>query len=321
MNKVVHTSLLTVVLAAAVYGIAAAFSGGQDVWQAIISLDPRIWAAILGLSLFNYLLRYFRWHLYITHKQPLPLTHGQHLAIYIAGFSLTMTPGKAGEAMRSLYLRQHGVEHHRTMGALFVERIMDLLTILMLAGFGASFLDGEQSRLAAIITIGLISGCVIIVKMPKKRIIQSRLVQSLPEKLKNLIVFVENTLDNANDLLTLRFLLLGLAIGLVAWLCEGYGLFLVMQAFNIEHSTVFLAFAIYGMGILLGALSMSPGGLGASELAMAYLLVKAGFDAPSSVAITYICRFATLWFAVVLGVITMFFMSALGVTAGKHKES
>ncbi len=314
MNKVVHSTLLTVVLAIVAYGVAALASGGEEVLSAITSLSLKVWLIILLLSLMNYLLRYWRWHLYIAHQNPHAITHRQHLAIYIAGFSLTMTPGKAGEAMRSLYLKPYGIPHQRSIGALFVERIMDLLTILILAGLGISFLDGDQSRIAAIITVGLIVGCIVVIKIPKKKIINSALVKKLPAKLHHIVLFVESMLENANDLLTLRFLLVGLGIGLVSWLCEAYGLFIVMQEFSLDQTSATLGIAIYGMAILIGAISFMPGGLGGSEAAMIFLLVKAGFDTPSAVAITFICRIATLWFAVILGVITMFCISFFGLT-------
>ena len=311
MNKVVHSTLLTVALAIAAYGLLAVFSGGGEVLGAINSLPLQVWSAILGLSLFNYLLRYLRWHLYITHNHPLAIGHGHHLAIYVAGFSLTMTPGKAGEAMRSLYLKPYGVSHQRSIGALFVERILDLVAVLALAGLGVVFLDGNEARVAAVVTLLLIGGCLLVVKMPRERVLQSRWVQRLPEKLQRLVLFVESMLANANEFLSLRLLLIGLGIGLAAWFCEAYGLFLVMEEFRPGQSEMTLGLAIYGMAILIGAISFLPGGLGGSEATMILLLVQAGFGSAEAVAITMICRIATLWFAVAIGMTVLFFMTIL----------
>lgn len=318
MNKAVHSSLLTIVIAISVYAVVAVFSGGDEVWAALNSISWQLWAVLLALSLLNYVLRYYRWHLYIAHNNPSSISHWQHLSIYIAGFALTMTPGKAGEAMRSLYLKQHGISHQRSIGALFVERIMDLLTILMMAALGVTFLSGGQSLIAGLITLGIVFIAIVVVKIPKEKIIASRLVQSLPEKLRHVIVFIESMLNNANDLLSLRFIALGLAIGLLAWGFEGYGLYLTMEAFIeqmpiTETNTVSIAMAIYGMAILLGAISFLPGGLGGTEAAMMFMLVKMGFDHASAVAITFICRLVTLWFAMALGVIMMFILSLLGM--------
>lgn len=323
MNKAVHSSLLTIVIAIVVYAVVAVYSGGSDVLAAISSLTWQLWAILLLLSLLNYLLRYWRWHLYISHQNPHSISHLQHLSIYIAGFALTMTPGKAGEAMRSLYLKQHGIAHQRSIGALFVERIMDLLTILLMAGLGVSFLSGGQSFWAVIITVTIISGAIAVVKIPKKKIINSDFVQRLPDKIRHIIVFVESMLDNANDLLSMRFICIGLFLGLIAWGLEGYGLYLTMDAFAIlpdiqADNTIPLALAIYGMAILLGAISFLPGGLGGTEAAMIFMLVKAGFDHASAVAITFICRIATLWFAMALGVCMMFLLSLLGIKLNKN---
>ena len=63
-------------------------------------------AAIFALSLLNYLLRFWRWQRYIAafgHVLP----WRRHLLYYLAGFTLTVTPGKAGEEVRSLYLHQY----------------------------------------------------------------------------------------------------------------------------------------------------------------------------------------------------------------------
>jgi uncharacterized protein (TIRG00374 family) len=52
---------------------------------------------------------------------------------------------------------------------------------------------------------------------------------------------------------------------------------------------------------LAGALSFLPGGLGGAEAVMGVMLVAFGADGAAAVAITLLCRIATLWFAVALG--------------------
>lgn len=322
MTRLLHSSLLMLVIAVVLYAAMAMYGDGALVWQAITGLDGQIWLIILLLSLGNYMLRYLRWHGYICHQADYRVPKGRHLAIYLAGFSLTMTPGKAGEAMRSLYLKQYAVPHSRSLGALLVERIMDLLAVLLMAGAGLFMALGDNPtvRIAVLVTFAMMLVGIVIVKMPKQKIMASALIQNLPQKLRNLVFFVESTLDNARDLLTLRLLLAGLLIGVVAWGMEGYGLYLVMQQYQPDNSTLALAMSVYGLGILLGALSMSPAGLGASELAMTSLLVMAGFDMAAAIAITYICRLATLWFAVLLGVICLVIMFCMGIKPQLPKD-
>jgi len=66
---------------------------------------------------------------------------------------------------------------------------------------------------------------------------------------------------------------------------------------------VYLAAGIYGVAVLAGAVSFVPGGLGGTELVMTTLLILTGVDAPIAVSAVIICRLATLWFAVAIGLI------------------
>jgi uncharacterized membrane protein YbhN (UPF0104 family) len=97
---------------------------------------------------------------------------------------------------------------------------------------------------------------------------------------------------------------LGFALGLVAWAAEGYGLAVVVERMG-APLPVTLAAGIYGLAILAGAVSFVPGGLGGTEVVMGSLLVLAGVDAPVAVSAVLICRLATLWFAVVIGLVSV----------------
>ena len=57
--------------------------------------------------------------------------------------------------------------------------------------------------------------------------------------------------------------------------------------------------------MLIGGLSFLPGGLGGSEAVMIGLLVWQGVAHPLAVTVTLITRLATLWFAVVLGIVAL----------------
>lgn len=310
-----------IVMAMVIYAGFTAYSGGEDVLQAVSSLSVSVWLVILSLSLLNYLLRYWRWHLYISHTNPKALSHAKHLAIYIAGFAFTMTPGKTGEAMRTLYLKQYGVKHDVSLGVFFVERLMDLLTILLLAAVGLSFLGNDSAVYAGWGTLAVIAAIILFIKLPKQRFFEMKLFHALPSRLQKSLLFMDQMLLKANDLLSFKFFAVGLFIGVLAWGLEGYGLLLVMDDFAIAQSTILMAITIYAAGVLLGAVSFLPGGLGGTEAAMIFMLAKIGFDVPSATAMTFICRLATLWFAVLLGLVAMLLLSKVGLKMNASVES
>src|SRR5512145_2098003 len=52
--------------------------------------------AALGFTLFNYALRFLKWHFYIRQVGASDLPWPQSLRLFVAGFPLAVTPGKAG---------------------------------------------------------------------------------------------------------------------------------------------------------------------------------------------------------------------------------
>jgi uncharacterized protein (TIRG00374 family) len=64
---------------------------------------------------------------------------------------------------------------------------------------------------------------------------------------------------------------------------------------------------VYGFATIVGAATMLPGGLGATDASMTGLLVLLNIPKNVSVASTLIIRIATLWFAVVVGIVAVLF--------------
>ncbi len=83
-------------------------------------------------------------------------------------------------------------------------------------------------------------------------------------------------------------LILPTALSLVAWGCECLGLWVILR--GLEHpASLAVSFFAYAVATVAGAVMMLPGGVGGTEAAMQTLLV----------------RFATLWFAVIVGALAL----------------
>ena len=98
--------IVTLLLAAA--AVVAAFTLFGDVRQVRDRLDGFAWIAFvgaLGLALTNYALRFVRWQGYLRTRQ-LAVAPGTSALVFVAGFSMAVTPGKLGELIKSYLLRQ-----------------------------------------------------------------------------------------------------------------------------------------------------------------------------------------------------------------------
>ncbi len=298
---------LSMGLAALLYLGLVLFADREAVFAALRRVGWPVLVAIFVLSLMNYLLRFWRWQRYVAafgHVLP----WRRHFLYYLAGFTLTVTPGKAGEAVRSLYLHQYGVPYAQSLAALFVERLLDVLAMSLLALL-ILLARPDYAWLVALawgLTLGL-GGLVTRPWLPEKLRVWGQ-----DHRYGHQFGQLARLLDSAAVLLRPGYLLFGLSLGVLSWGLEGLSLYWIAQEVGVVGVRLETGIGIYAMAVLAGALSFLPGGLGGTEAVMGVLLVAFGADGASAVAITLLCRIATLWFAVALGGVAVGILSVGG---------
>lgn len=267
----------------------------SSVWAA----RDAIFVALL-LSLVNYALRIARWTLYLSRLgYSLPL--GFSALTYVAGFAFTLSPGKVGEMMRGRYYQKIGVPLSGTAAAFFIERLMDLLSMLALAFLAVSTSNDYDVLIwSAVAAIALLLAA--LAYSPWERI--SRWVDEkhkLPARLERVLHGITHTLLAARNLLTLPILAASFGLGLIAWGAEGVGLMTIGAISPGVAMDWMTATGIYSVAVIVGALSFLPGGLGGTEAVMIALLAAHGYPLPDAIVLTLVCRLLTLWFAVAIG--------------------
>lgn len=288
---------LVAALAVIAYLGLAVLSDASAIRDGLQRLGPGQWLVLLGLSLLNYALRFLRWHGYLW-ALGARIGLGRDLLIYLAGFAFTVTPGKAGEAARSVYLKGAGVPWSPGLAALAVERVLDLAAVVMLAALALRVFADQA--LPALLLVLAVAGGLLMVTRPG---VARRLLSWLPRhgRWARLHDGARAVLEHARLLLAPKRLLGGLALGVLAWAAEALGFYLLLGWLGVE-AALLQAMGIYGISMLAGALSFLPGGLGGAEAAMVALLITGGAVFGTAVLATVICRAVTLWFAVILGI-------------------
>jgi uncharacterized protein (TIRG00374 family) len=251
------------------------------------------------LSLVNYLLRFLRWQNFLN-KLGRPLPAWRHLLYYLGGFAFTISPAKAGEAVRSLYLREHGVTYAESIAALFVERLLDLLAMVVIAStivFGHPAYRGLV--VASFLLVVFIIVCVSQSSLPN---LIDRFGDARPGRIGRMLGAFASLLRSSRVLLRPHPLTLGIVIGLLSWGAEALGFGVICQGLHIDGS-VWSFSGIYAVAVLAGSAAFFlPAGIGGTELVMTTLLVERGAPLRVAIIATLLCRLATLWFAVLLGV-------------------
>lgn len=293
---------LSVAASAAGYLGFALWSGWHEVEAAVRHVGPGLILLSLLLSLFNYLLRAERWGLYLRQDlHPMPRLRNWH--IYFAGFALTTTPGKAGEMIRSLFLKPWGVPLHHSAAMFFSERLADLVAILLLA-FAGLHDTPSGAPLLWVLLPALLAGLMLL-RTPWPERLLRRLAGG-----RETLFWLADVAASSRPFWRGGLLWRAQGLSCLAWLAEGVGAWCVMHALQPELGLSYGLF-VYGFAMLAGALSFLPGGLGGTEATMTGLLVLKGMALPQAVAATVIIRLATLWFAVMLGLVALLSLPAV----------
>lgn len=283
----------------------AAFSMAGDIRHLGDRLAGFGWLAFiaaLALAFGNYALRFIRWEMYLR-RQNVRIPTGSSAIVFGAGLSLSITPGKLGELVKSYLLREmHDVPAPRTAPIVVAERVSDLIALLALAVIGVAAYGVDPTLViaaSAIIAVGLV---LLAWPRPTHAIVD---LVTRPTKLRRLREPLHETVTGLSALCRPGPLVLATLIAVPAWGLECLGFALITNAFPGAHVDLGLATVIYAGTTIAGALSFLPGGLGVTEGAMTIALVEGAsrLDASTALAATLLTRLATLWFAVLLGVV------------------
>lgn len=254
----------------------------------------------MTLTCVGLLCRFTRWTRFLHvlgHKIPFI----ESLRIYIGGFTFTVTPGKSGEALRSVFLKDYGVPYRESFGAFLAERFSDFMAVFLLSTLG--LICCPQTRSMMYVAFGFVTVILILIQ---NEIFLKKLEKwgkkLLPERFAEHIEFVLETVLSFRKCFSIATLAFAIFAGMIAWSLEAIGAYSLLHMLNAPISLYNIIF-IYAFSLLVGALTFLPAGLGGAELTMIQLLVLYDIPASIAVAVTILIRLTTLWWSVVLGIL------------------
>ena len=308
MNKPVSTSSIVrqlfiwVVIGAIIFITAIALmSDSGKVITLLKSIAPNWIIAIIASVMFNYLLRFAKWT-YFLHLLGISLPIKQNLWIFFSAFTMVLSPGKLGELVKSFLIRSRfGIAASKTAPIVLAERITDLIGLLILCTFGFSqFAFGGKTLL--IVGIILVS-CIFLMTQEKfwKQI--GKLLGKFP-KLDKFKQSINAIADSTQNLLSLKSIVFTAPLSALSWSGEGFALYLIFKAMGLDiPNLIAISLFAHAFSSIIGALSFIPGGLLATEGAMAIFFVYVDIPKDIAVSATFAIRAVTLWFAVILGTV------------------
>lgn len=280
------------------------YAGFDEVLAHLRSVDARLIALMLGLSLLNYLLRFWRWQLF-GNGLGLRLPWRRNLLYFLSGFALTATPGKVGEGLRLWFFeRCHGYAYERSAPMFVGDRLSDMaaIAVLCVIGVGAfTAYTGLTLLMGALLVV-----LFVVLMRPQPLLWGTKLAfGAVGKRAPRLFARIRGAIRDTARLFTVSLFGVGLLAALIGWFAEVMAFHQLLVHLGAVHITIQQAMFVFTFAMIAGTVAMLPGGLGGTEAVMLTLLSALGVDLQTAVTATALIRLATLWFAVGLGFIAL----------------
>ena len=291
--------LVAVVVAYIACGVIAFRLLDRSTLERALSMPLTLVAALLGLSLINYLVRAWRW-LVLSSFLGFEVPPLRNVLYYLAGYALTSTPGKAGEAVRLWFLKAgHGVPYVRSMAIMLADRALDMWAVVILVLMCFADFSHHLWQVFAVVAVIIVVSVPIV--FPRVFMPLLGIGVRLAPKRRRLWVKARRAIHSMAELSHWRTYGLTLVPSVAGWAAEGLALYLLLRFFGADVTPADAVF-VFSFSMIVGAASMLPGGLGSTEVTAVVLLTTLGVDFNVAVASTALVRVTTFWFAVGIGV-------------------
>ena len=314
VRKVVVMMLVAVLL----YGGYTVYVGAGRIATALSHFGWWAFGAACTLAFCNYLLRFLKWEFYLACLNIRGIPKLESLLVFLSGFVLTVTPGKVGEVFKSALLAERREIHvARTAPIVIADRVTDVIGIAVLIAVGsAGFAGGLTWAFAG---LGLVATLLVVVSSRTLSLGFVRLVERGPGPCKRVAPKLTEAYESLAILVRPKNLVWPTVISIVAWTCECVALWVILRGFG-QSTALPLCLFFYATSTLAGAIVPSPGGLGVTETLLQQGLTKLGL-VPNDIATAamMLVRFATLWFAVLVGFVALSLLGRLPVRWARQR--
>ncbi len=291
--------MLALALGVAVYFFLIVFAGFGEFAAALERFDWSLLPAIFGLVAASYAVRFLRWSYYLG-LLGVRVPVAKNAAIFVAGLSMTVSPGKLGEVLKSVFVRRlTGDPVARTAPAVVAERVTDGTGMVAWGLLGALAFGLGPGGLLLFLALAVVATAAL--RSKRLSLLAERAFARVPLA-RRLVPHLGDFHGASDRLLAAGPLAVGTAASFLSWGLEISAVHLCVFASGAEGVRFLVTAFVFAAATLGGVVSMLPGGLGSAEAIMiGGFTTAAGLPTGLAGALTLVIRLVTLWFATFLG--------------------
>ncbi len=315
-------------------GLLAFFLRNADmagVWAETRRARTDLLVLALIVTAITYVLRALRWQYLL---EPIGRTHFSNaFRTTVIGFAASfLLPARAGEVIRPYLLaRKENLSATAAFATIILERLLDLLTVLLLFGFVALIdgagVTGDQTAFARVKVGGQLAAVAAVAGMAVLFVLAGhpermgrwalRVERVLPARLARAVArFVESFAQGLAVMRQPLRLLVALAWSFPIWLSIAAGIWLTSLAFHITFP--FAGTFLVTMLLVVGVAMPTPGAIGGFHAAY-QIAVQTFFNAPDDRAVGGAIVLHAISFLPVT-IVGIIFMAREGLTLGRARS-
>ena len=303
--KLDNRLILVLVAVVVIYAIFLFISDFSIISEKISNFKTNYLPLILLLVSVSWIPMIVKWHFLLKNCEiDIPLR--KSIAVFLSGSAFTgITPGQVGALIKSQILKtSSNIPRTKTVPIIMIENVYDLIGAIIASIIGIIIL-GIQPYL---IIIGILVLTIIFFFMyyrPASELFFKRITKTkfFSKRVDNISEFNKIIQKSTNPKVATICILLAVTY----WFIISIAVYYTLIAFDINILDYLEVLAIFTTSILLGAISLIPGGIGIAEGSIAGLLTLNGIDVSTALILSVMIRILTLWYSVSVGFIMLKF--------------
>lgn len=293
--------LLIIICSISLYVAFLIFFDFKQIYDKFFTLKHEYIIPILILAPCSWFILFLRWHLLLKNSN-IDIPKKESLKVNLAGYALSITPGKVGELFKSHFIKiKFGIPQKNTMPIIVAEQFYTLLGLTLIGMIGIWYFKFGLYVMA--VTVSILIFALIILSSSFVFQKFSKLMSKIPFLSKYSKSFLDSYVIIKASFRKKIFLYATL-LSFLFWVIECMIVYFVILSFNLTMEFFNVA-SIYATSIILGVISFLPLGIGVVEGSLAGFFNLQGIDISTALILVIIIRVFTRWYGVSVGLIAL----------------
>ena len=301
--------IIGITCAAILYSIFVLITDLNSIIDQISNFNPIYIPLILSFIVVGWVVLFSRWLILLNHFE-IKIPAKTNFLIYLAGFTFAISPGKSGGFFKAILLKnKFGISRTKSISVILLERFYDLIGTIIVATCIVFFFGNE---FLPVLYVGIISIALIFyLAFSRMGLIKIIGILAKIRFLQKFLSPLENTHELIQQSKSIKIITISTLMTILHRVVEGIGIFFIISAFGFDFIGYFEILTTYSASVILGTLTLIPGGMGITEGSLAGLLSLYQIEFSIALVIAIVIRLFTLWFAIGIGVIALKFSKSL----------